>query len=95
MKFKIYSIYDSKVGAYFPPVFYKSRGEFLRAFSEAVADPKSNLCKYPSDFTAFELGTWDDDSGAFELHEAKISLGLALEFKAVLPDPRMLTPSDG
>lgn len=80
MKVKIYSIYDSKVEAYLPPVFMKSKGEFLRAFAEAANDSKSNIGRYPSDYTAFELGSFDDSNCSFELYEAKVSLGTALEF---------------
>jgi len=80
MKLKMYSIYDCKVEAYLPPMFMKSKGEFLRAFEEAANDPKSNIGKYPADYTAFELGSFDDSNCVFELYEAKVSLGTALEF---------------
>lgn len=77
---KIFSVYDSKVEAHLPPLFYKSKGEFLRAFAEAANDPKSNIAKYPGDFTAFELGSWCDSTGIFNLHVTPVSLGLAIEF---------------
>ena len=56
MLMKMYSVYDSKVEAYLPPLFYKSKGEFLRAFGEACNDSVSedvptsdaSTCKYPS-----------------------------------------------
>lgn len=80
MLLKIYSVYDSKVEAYLPPLFFKSKGEFLRSFTEAVNDSKSSIGKYPADYTAFELGTWDDCKCVFELHKTPISLGVALEF---------------
>lgn len=80
MQYKIYTIYDSKVGAYLPPLFFKSKGEFMRAFQEAANDSKSNIGKYPADFIGFELGTFDDSNCAFELHKAPVSLGVAIEF---------------
>nr|QJB19801.1 MAG: nonstructural protein [Microvirus sp.] len=80
MLFKVYSVYDSKVEAYLPPLFMKSKGEFLRAFAETANDPKSGIGKYPSDYTAFELGTWDDATSKFSLHPTPISLGVAIEF---------------
>lgn len=80
MLLKVYSIYDSKVEAYLPPLFFKSKGEFLRSFGEAVNDPKSTISKYPSDYTAFELGSWDDCKCIFDLYKVPVSLGLALEF---------------
>ena len=92
MLMKIYSVYDSKVEAYLPPLFYKSKGEFLRAFAEAANDVKSNIGKYPADYTAFELGSWDDSSSSFDLHKTPLSLGVALEF--VRPVKDFVTPDD-
>ena len=80
MKMKIYSVYDSKVEAYLPPLFFKSKGEFLRAFAEAVNDPKSNIGKYPADYTAFEVGSWDDSNASFDLYKTPTSLGVGVEF---------------
>lgn len=80
MKFKICSVWDSKVEAYLPPLFFKSRGDFLRSFAEAANDLKSNIGKYPGDFTAFEVGTWDDSNSSFDLYKTPVSLGLGVEF---------------
>lgn len=78
---KIFCIYDSKAEAYLQPFFMKSRGEAIRALSALVDDPQHNFCKYSDDFTLFEVGTFDDASGTFALHEAKQSLGCLVEFK--------------
>ena len=80
MNMKVYTIYDSKVEAYLPPLFFPSKGDFLRAFAEAANDPKSNIGKYPADFTAFEMGSWDNSSAKFALHETPISIGIGNEF---------------
>jgi len=84
MIYKIFSVYDSKAEAYLPPLFMKSKGEFLRSFAEAANDPKSSLGKYPGDYTGFELGTWDDSNCNFTLHKTPISLGVAQEFVKVV-----------
>nr|WAE43897.1 MAG: nonstructural protein [Microviridae sp.] len=81
MKLFIYSVYDSKVEAYLPPLFMKSKGEFLRSFAEAANDPKCNIGKYPADFTAFELGSFDDSNARVLSLPAPVSLGVAIEFK--------------
>ena len=52
----------------------------MRAFAEAANDDKSNIGKYPADYTAFEVGDWSDLGCIFNLHPTPISLGLALEF---------------
>lgn len=77
---KVFTVFDSKVGAYLPPLFMKSKGEFLRGFAEASNDVKSNIGKYPEDFFAFELGSWDEVKCSFDLHAAPVSLGCAREF---------------
>lgn len=80
MVYKIYSIFDSKVGAYMPPVMYRSKGEVLRALINTLRDDKSSFAKYPADFTLFELGEWDDNSCKYSLHSTPESVGVLLEF---------------
>lgn len=77
---QVFSVFDSKAEAFLPPVYFRSRGEFLRAFGDSVNDPKSNLSKYPQDYTAFWLGTWDDSNAVFTAQPTPVSLGLAIEF---------------
>lgn len=81
MILKVFGIYDSKAEAFLPPFFMKSKGEAIRALSSHVADSNHNFSKYASDFTLFELGSWNDSSCEFVLHDAKQSLGCLLEFK--------------
>jgi len=80
MKSKMFLIYDSKVEAYLTPHFLRSTGEAIRAFTAACNDPQTQFNKYPSDFTYFEIGEYDDETGLISLYEAKKSLGTALEF---------------
>lgn len=79
---KIFSIFDSKLGVFSPPMFVKHKGEMLRSFIDAANDGQTNLCKHPEDFTLFEVGEFDETTCGITLHTAKISLGTALEHKA-------------
>lgn len=81
MKIMIYSVYDSKTGVFGQPNFLINRGAALRAWQEAANDNQSNIGKYPADFTMFEIGYWDDETGNVSMHNTKVSLGTALEFK--------------
>ncbi|QXP08418.1 MAG: nonstructural protein [Arizlama microvirus] len=81
MKLKLFTVYDSKTESYLRPFSLTTKGEALRGFQETVNDPQSQICKYPADFTLFELGEWDDQSASIIVLEAKINLGNALEFK--------------
>lgn len=80
MILKVYTVYDSKAEAYLQPFFSQSKGVAIRSFQEAVRDEKSNISKYPEDFTLFELGEYDDANSKFNLHDTPQSLGVAVEF---------------
>lgn len=63
---KIYSIYDSKAEAYLQPLFANTNGVAIRIFSEAVSDENHAFNKYAADYTLFEIGTFDENSGNIE-----------------------------
>lgn len=62
---KVFSVYDKGVEAFMAPFFTRSRGEALRSFLEACADPKIAFHKHPHDYSLFYLGEYDDAKGAF------------------------------
>lgn len=76
--------------AYNHPFIQESRGQAVRAFTEAVNDPKSELFKWPGDYTLFEIATFDQLTGQIEMYKTHHKIGLALEFKAV--DPQLSLP---
>lgn len=77
---KVYSIFDSKVGAYLPPIFMRSNGEALRAFATAANSADHDFCRYSADYTLFELGAFYDDKASFVMLPTPKSLGVAIEF---------------
>lgn len=80
MKLLLFTVHDSKVGAYLPPMVFKSIGEASRAFETACKDTSSSFNKYPSDFTFIELGTFDELTGAVEMHPQHKIIHNASEF---------------
>lgn len=82
MKLKIFTVYDSKLEAYMTPFFMQKKGEALRAWHSTVNDASTSFAKYPGDYTLFEIGEFDDETGNFTSHESKINLGTALEHRA-------------
>lgn len=82
---KIFTIYDSKTEAYMSPFFNHATGGAIRSFEEACRDESSTFHKYPTDFTLFEIGTFDDTTAQITLHDAKISLGSANEYACSQP----------
>lgn len=87
MLFKVFVVYDSKTEVFGQPFFMKSKGEAVRGFTEVSNDQSSTIGKYPSDFTLFELGSFDDACAKFIMHSTPTSIGLALEFlKPSIPE---------
>lgn len=78
---KLFSVYDSKVKAYRFPFFMQSTGQAIRAFTDLVNDGgKSEVAKYPEDFSLFDHGSFDDQTGEMSCSNA-VNLGLAANFK--------------
>ena len=63
---KIYTILDSKAGAFNLPFFQKTHGEAERNFNALVNDNKSLVSQYPEDFDLYYLGEYDDETGTFK-----------------------------
>lgn len=80
MTSKIFTTYDSKAEAYLQPFFMKTRGEAIRGWQTVCNDPKTQFNQYPADFTLFEIGEYDETTGQITPYQAKVSLGVALEF---------------
>jgi len=90
MLFTVFSIYDSAISTWLPPIYARNKGEMLRNFADAVADSKSQLAKHPGDYALFELGTWDDDKCFFNVLKSPVRLCMALDFVKVVSEPRVV-----
>ena len=77
----IYVVFDSKAEAYNTPFFMGAKGEAIRGFETEANNLQSMIGQHPSDFTLFELGTYDEKTAKFQMHKTPISLGVAIEFK--------------
>lgn len=80
MKFKIFSIYDSKAQQFNTPIFLAQEGQAIRAFDDLCNNKDSEVSKHPEDYTIFAIGEFDDDNGLVTPLTTPKSLGLALEF---------------
>lgn len=80
MLFTVFSIFDSAIKTWLPPMYARNKGEMLRNFADAVQDANSKLAKHPGDYSLFELGTFDDDKCIFDMLKAPVRLCLALDF---------------
>lgn len=91
MIYKMFSVFDSKVGAYMQPFFARSTNEAIRSFTQAANDSGHQFCKWAEDFVLFEIGAWNDDKCQFVLKDAPVSLGVALEFIKRDSDPSQMS----
>jgi len=66
---QVIAVQDIKVGAFSKPVAVPTDGAGVRAFQDAVNDPSTEYNKHPEDYSIFNLGTFNDQTG--ELITAK------------------------
>lgn len=66
-----YSIRDIKAAIYHNPFYKSTDGEAIRDFTSACSDEKTNLGKYPEDFSLYNVGAYDDNTGEFILTDKK------------------------
>ena len=86
MIMKVFAVYDSKACHFGPPFFDRTVGSAVRGFEDACNNEKSELCKFPSDYTLFEIGEYDDVKGEFGKEFGhKRNLGMAASFKKLVP----------
>ena len=76
---KIFAIRDSKAEAYLNPIFMPKTAQAIRAFQTCTNDENHDFNKYANDYTLFEIGEYDEETGTIKMHESKINLGLASE----------------
>lgn len=81
MLLNMFAVYDAKANAFIQPFFLPNKAMAIRTFSECANNPKHQFCLHPSDFTLFELGTFDNETGLIETLPAHNPLGLAIEFQ--------------
>ncbi len=80
LSLSVFSVFDSKVGAFLTPFFVANRAVALRSFMAACQDEGSDFHRFSDDFTLFEIGLWDSETGDFVPLDAKLNLGLASQF---------------
>lgn len=77
----VMAAFDKKAAAFMQP-FYASRPEVgLRSFQEAANIEDHQVCKHPEDFSLFQLGTWDDNTGLFQLYPTPKHVAEAINLK--------------
>jgi hypothetical protein len=81
MIMKMFSIFDAKAETFMPPFCVHSVGIAKRDFSDAVNDGKSFVNKHPEDYSLFEIGTYDDQTGQCDMLATPLSHGVGISYK--------------
>lgn len=76
MHILVYSFYDSKTGLFSQPFYSVRREAAMRAAIDWCRDPQSSMFPHLEDYTLFELGLFDDNTGVMTSHTAPENLGL-------------------
>lgn len=79
----IFSVYDMKSKVFSIPFFSVNQATALRDFERACRDVNSDLNAFPNDFSLYELGSFDDNTGLISTHTQPDYLALAAQFKEV------------
>lgn len=80
MKQHVLAVYDSKAELFQQPIFFKAKGEAIRAFADEVNRDKSPMKNHPEDYTLFNIGSYDVESGLLTPLTTPTSLGLAIDY---------------
>lgn len=71
---------DAAVVAYMRPFCVPASGAAIRGFSDEVNRAESEMHKHPEDYELFEMGTFEEETGQFELLPVPRSLARAKDF---------------
>ncbi len=82
---KRFTVYDSKAEAWLDPFYALATGAAIRMFETASNQPDHDFNKYAADYTLFEIGTFDPQTGEETILPAKLNLGNALTLKSPAP----------
>lgn len=78
-------VHDSKMKAYLEPIYKITREMGERDFADACNEPKHAFGRNPADYTLFEMGTFEQDTGIHTSHAAPIMIGSGHHYLNVEP----------
>ena len=80
MKVEIMAVYDSAAKRFIEPFPSPTVEIAQRSFGEVSNKPGTDFNKYPTDYTLFHCGTFDQETGAIHPLNTPHSLGLAANY---------------
>ena len=76
MKLIAFSVYDEKAEAFITPFFLPKTGMATREFQRACNDKTHQFGQNPHDYTLFQVGTYDIDTGELEADKHPVGNGI-------------------
>ena len=83
MKKQVFSMRDSIAEIYLPPFMMRTIGEATRATLNSSKDPQTYLHQSPNDYVLYQIATFDDLTGEYEMLEDKKKIGSVAEMQAI------------
>lgn len=77
---KAFSVFDSKSESYLQPFFSQTTGTAIRSFESAANDHNHQFAAYAADYTLFEIGSFEENSGSYQSLKSHVNLGTALSY---------------
>lgn len=80
MKFKLFCVFDAKIGAYNRPFAARTNGEAIRMFQSSVKQEASGMKGFEGDYSLFEVGSFDDMNAGFDCPPSPVQIAVATQF---------------
>lgn len=74
---EIFVVHDSKAAAFGSPFHAENAATALRSFRYAANDRNTEIGKYPSDFSLYHLGNYDDHTAKYQLLDSPAHIAIA------------------
>lgn len=71
----IFSIYDQKSEHFAAPFLSHNHKTAIRSMLDCVDDENHPFGAHPSDYSLYNLGTFNSDTGLYDLHDSPVCLG--------------------
>ena len=81
MFLRIFCIYDAVAKTHGTPFFLPETAQAQREFKNCANNPEHAFCRNPSDYTLYELGQFDIESGMIDIYEKLEHLSTAASYK--------------
>ena len=75
------NVFDAAAKAYLRPFVTPTKGIALRGFMDAVSDPNHEFAKHSSDYTLFEIGTFNEETGLLTPMQTPSKVASAYELR--------------